>query len=192
MTAPGRTTLIISASGLLVAIVVLAAIVTFAASPQSSPALQGSADTRSSAGATSTPSAQMTPAPGSSTKSPVTRPTPSSMTPAQARSTVAGVSKPAGVDVVTTFAGWNGLSHAVEVGGYAVVVEPVGTCTLRLSNAKKVVTFTHTATSDATTVACGGFSVPRSELSAGDWTAVLAYRSVKSTGESLAVTVKVP
>jgi hypothetical protein len=102
------------------------------------------------------------------------------------------VAKPARVDVVTTFAGWNGLSHAVEVGGYAAVVEPVGTCTLRLSHADKVVTRKHTASTDATTVACGGFSIPRSELSAGDWTAVLSYRSPMSAGEAAAVSVKVP
>jgi hypothetical protein len=94
--------------------------------------------------------------------------------------------------VVTTFAGWNGLSHAVEVGGYAAVVEPVGTCTLRLSHGSKVVTRSHTASADATTVACGGFSIPRSELGAGDWSAVLAYRSSRSSGESAAVTLKVP
>jgi hypothetical protein len=102
------------------------------------------------------------------------------------------VSKLARVDVVTTFAGWNGLSHAVEVGGYAAVVEPVGTCTLRLSHAGKVVTLKHTASTDATTVACGGFSVPRSQLTAGVWTAVLGYRSTTSAGEAAAVTLTVP
>jgi hypothetical protein len=105
---------------------------------------------------------------------------------------VVRVTKLARVDVVTTFAGWNGLSHAVEVGGYAAVVEPVGTCTLRLSNGAKVVTRTHNASADATTVACGGFSIPRSEISAGNWKAVLGYRSPTSAGEAASVMLKVP
>ena len=101
-------------------------------------------------------------------------------------------SKPKRVDVVTTFAGWNATSGAVEVGGYATVVEPVGTCTLRLTRGDQVVTVTHTASADATTVACGGFSVPGSELTTGQWQAVLAYASSRSTGEAATVMVKVP
>lgn len=96
------------------------------------------------------------------------------------------------VDVVTTFAGWNATSDAVEVGGYAAVVEPVGTCTLRLTRGDQVVTVKHTASADATTVACGGFSVPRTELTAGQWQAVLAYASPRSAGAAATVTVKVP
>lgn len=96
------------------------------------------------------------------------------------------------VDVVTTFAGWNPASRAVEVGGYARVVEPVGTCTLALIRGDQVVIRKHTATPDATTVACGGFSLPRSELAAGGWKAVLSYTSSRSTGEAAAVTIEVP
>jgi phosphoribosylformylglycinamidine (FGAM) synthase-like amidotransferase family enzyme len=96
------------------------------------------------------------------------------------------------VHVVTTFAGWNATSGSVEVGGYATVVERAGTCTLRLIHGDQVVTRKHTASADATTVACGGFSVPGSALTAGAWQAVLAYSSSKSTGEAAAVTVKVP
>jgi hypothetical protein len=80
----------------------------------------------------------------------------------------------------------------VEVGGYAAVVEPVGTCTLRLTHGTQVVTLKHAATADATTVACGGFSVPRKELTAGQWQAVLGYTSSRSTGQAPAVAVKVP
>lgn len=92
----------------------------------------------------------------------------------------------------TTFAGWNAISGAVEVGGYVTVVEVVGTCTLRLMRGDRVVIRKHTASPDATTVACGGFSVPRSELTAGAWKAVLSYTSSRSTGEAVAVTVEVP
>lgn len=94
--------------------------------------------------------------------------------------------------MTTTFAGWNAASGAVEVGGYAAVVEPVGTCTLRLIRGGQVVIRKHTAAPDATTVACGGFSVPRSELTAGTWKVVLSYTSSRSTGEAAAVTVEVP
>lgn len=94
--------------------------------------------------------------------------------------------------MTTTFAAWNATPGAVEVGGYVAVVEPVGTCTLRLSHGTQVVTRAHTATADATTVACGGFSVPRKELTAGQWQAELAYTSSRSAGKAPAVTVTVP
>jgi hypothetical protein len=96
------------------------------------------------------------------------------------------------VQVQTTFAEWNAISGAVEVGGYATVVEPGGTCTLRLMRGGRVVIRTRIGSPDATTVACGTLSVPRSELTAGVWTAVLSYTSSKSTGEAAAVPVKVP
>lgn len=96
------------------------------------------------------------------------------------------------VQVQTTFAGWNTTSGAVEVGGYATVVEPAGTCTLRLTRGDRVVIRQRIASQDATTVACGGFSVPRSDLTPGEWKAVLSYTSSKSTGEAAALTVKVP
>jgi hypothetical protein len=96
------------------------------------------------------------------------------------------------VRVVTTFAGWNATTRAVEVGGYAIVVEPVGTCTLRLVHGDQVVTRQQTAIANATTIACGGFSVPGSALTAGQWQAELAYTSSKSMGKATTVIVKVP
>jgi hypothetical protein len=101
-------------------------------------------------------------------------------------------SQPERVGVVTTFAGWNAMSRSVEVGGYAAVVEPVGTCTLRLIHADRVVTRKNIASADASTVACGGFSVPGSELNSGEWQAVLTYTSSTSAGQAPAVMVKVP
>ena len=93
---------------------------------------------------------------------------------------------------MTTFAGWNTTTRALEIGGYATVVERAGTCTLRLSHGDQVVTRKQTASADATTVACGAFSVPGTALTAGDWQAVLTYTSSTSTGKATAVTVKVP
>jgi len=95
------------------------------------------------------------------------------------------------VHVVTTFASWNATSRAVEVGGYASVVEPAGTCTLRLKHGDQVETRQQGASADATTVACGGFSIPGSALTAGKWQVVLAYASSTSTGQAPVVTVEV-
>jgi hypothetical protein len=80
----------------------------------------------------------------------------------------------------------------VEVGGYALVVEPVGTCTLQLTKGDQVVTRKQPASADASTVACGGLSVPGSALTAGQWEAVLAYASPRSIGQAPAMTVRVP
>lgn len=155
----------------------------------SSPDTKLSSPTGSPAATTSSPSASTTsdsPPPTTSSS------TPSATSPTSPRPTPVPAPKPKRVNVTTTFAGWNTTSAAVEVGGYATVVEAAGTCTLRLIQGAKVVTREHAATADATTVACGGFSVPRTELAAGQWQAVLAYTSSKSTGKAAAVAIKVP
>ncbi len=132
-------------------------------------------------GSTSPPTASATP---SSSSSPTISTAPTSAGPSQKP-------KLTRVDVTTTFAAWSATSGAVEVGGYATVVEPAGTCTLRLIHGAQFVKLEHAASVDATTVACG-FSVPRKTLTAGQWQAVLAYTSSRSTGEAAAVSVKVP
>jgi hypothetical protein len=179
-----RRTMIVSPSLLVVgvAVVVLASC--------SSPDAKTSAIAGNTAGSTFSPN-------GTTTSTPSVSPPPSavatsSQVPVSKLPSQVPASKPKRVDVVTTFAGWNATSGAVEVGGYATVVEPVGTCTLRLTRGDQVVTVKHTASADATTVACGGFSVPRKELTAGQWQAVLAYASPRSAGAAATVTVKVP
>jgi hypothetical protein len=145
----------------------------------------------SQAVSTSAPSPSTAPAPSPSTAS-----TPSTHTPTPtlqstvARTTVAPQTRQ--VRVVTSFAGWNAATRAVEVGGYAIVVEPAGTCTLRLVHGDQVVTRQQAAILDATTIACGGFSVPGSALTAGQWQAELAYTSSKSMGKATTVMVRVP
>lgn len=186
MTTRSRRTLIVLAA------LLITGIAAFVGWPRSSPDLPASASARSSAGSISSPSASTAPSPSASTPSSTEPSAVSSTTPAPKGPGTVPAAKPAGVNVVTTFAGWNAMSRAVEVGGYAAVVEPVGTCTLRLIHGDKVVTRKHAASADATTVACGGFSVPGSELTAGPWQAVLAYTSLTSAGEAAAVTVKVP
>lgn len=152
--------------------------------PSTSPDHPPSATASTPSVSTSSPSASP---PSQTVPSPV-----SSTTPAPKGSSPESTPGLKPVAMVTTFAGWNATSGAVEVGGYATVVEPVGTCTLRLTHGDKVVTREQTASADATTVACGGFSVPRSELTAGGWQAVLSYTSSRSKGQTAAVTVKVP
>ena len=127
-----------------------------------------------------------------SASTPPSKASATSQVPASKAPSKVPTSKPTRVDVTTTFAGWNATSGAVEVGGYAAVVEPVGACTLRLTRGDQVVTRKRAASADATTVACGGFSIPRQELSAGQWQAVLAYASPRSAGAAATVIVKVP
>jgi hypothetical protein len=168
----------------------LLAVATVASCSSADP--KAAAAASSPAGGTFTPSASTGPNTSVSTPSATEPPSPSSTAPVPKGPSPTLAPKLRRVHVVTTFAGWNATSGAVEVGGYANVVEPVGTCTLRLTHGDQVVTRKHTASADATTVACGGLSVPGSALTAGAWQAVLAYSSSKSTGEAAAVTVKVP
>ena len=196
MNTHNRRTLVVLASLLAATVVALAG--TLVASSvwwsSSSPGPEHSPTASSPTASTPFPSVSM--APTSST----TRPSPTGTSSASTASTASApkdptqipVSEPKPVDVVTTFAGWNATSRAVEIGGYAAVVERAGTCTLRLSHGDQVVTRKQTASADATTVACGAFSVPGTALTAGEWQAVLTYTSSTSTGKATAVTVKVP
>ena len=185
-----RRTLVVLAS-LLAVVAVVAVAVVVAWGPLTSPDRKPSATANGPAGGTSAPNASS--APTSSTTRPSPTETPyASTAPATKEPIPAPVSEPKPVDVVTTFAGWNTTSRALEVGGYATVVERAGTCTLRLSHGDQVVTRKQTASADATTVACGAFSVPGTALTAGEWQAVLTYTSSTSTGKAAAVTVKVP
>jgi hypothetical protein len=190
-----RRTLIVSGSLLVAVATAFVAWSSAFSNPQTSANAPSSAEKTAptpSANAAPTPGTSASPTPRASVPSPTKPSAVSSTTPAPKGPSPVPVSGPAHIGVVTTFAGWNTTASAVEVGGYANVVEPVGTCTLRLIHGDKVVTLKHTATADATTVACGGFSVPGSQLSAGDWQTVLAYSSPKSAGQAAAVTVKVP
>ncbi len=161
----------------------VAGIAVIAVASCSSPDPKPNATASSPSVSTSSPSASTTPTPSAALPSPTQQPAGPATTTSPERKRV---------HVVTTFAGWNATSGAVEVGGYAAIVEPVGVCALRLTLGTKVVTQNHPATADATTVACGGFAVRRSELAAGEWQAVLAYSSSTSAGESAAVMVRVP
>jgi hypothetical protein len=96
----------------------------------------------------------------------------------------------AGVEVVTTYAGWNALSGAVEVGAYVPVVESDGVCTLELTGPGGERRAQATGTPDVSSTACGELSL--TGLAPGSWQALVTYDSARSTGTSAPVTVEVP
>ncbi|MGY1833244.1 hypothetical protein ACI8AA_22740 [Geodermatophilus sp. SYSU D01180] len=147
-----------------------------------------------------TPSADGSSVPAPSTDTPGSTPTSSATTsPTTAEATDVATDAPVetGPDedatVVVTFAGWNTASAAVEVDGFVpAVVEPDGVCTVTLTNGGRVVSVQVAATADVTSTACGGASVPASDLTPGTWTAVLSYQSAQSAGSSDPIEVVVP
>lgn len=96
------------------------------------------------------------------------------------------------VDVVVTYVDWSATDSVVEAGAYATVVEEPGSCTLKLTSGGRSVTGSITALTDASTMSCGGLTVPRDKLSSGTWTAVVIYESATSVGTSAPVEVVVP
>ena len=96
------------------------------------------------------------------------------------------------VDVVVTYADWSAADKVVEAGAYATVVEKPGTCTLKLTSGGRSVTDSIPALTDASTMSCGGLTVPRDKLASGRWTAVVLYESATSAGTSAPVEVVVP
>ena len=96
------------------------------------------------------------------------------------------------VDVVITYVDWSGADGVVEAGAYATVVEDPGTCTLKLTSGGHSATGSIAALTDASTMSCGGLTVPRDRLSSGTWTAVVTYESAASVGASAPVEVVVP
>ena len=100
---------------------------------------------------------------------------------------------PADVDVVITYSGFEPGTDAVEVGGFAAVVEDDGECVLTLSRSgRDDVQVEAAATPDVRTTACGSLSVPADRLAPGEWTARLEYRSSTSSGTSPSQTVEIP
>ncbi|MEV7972693.1 hypothetical protein [Cellulomonas sp. NPDC089187] len=103
-----------------------------------------------------------------------------------------GTAAPRTVDVISTYAGWNDLSRALEFGAYVPVVETGGSCTLLLSGPGGERSIQAGATPDASTTSCGELVVPGDTLSSGSWQAVITYSSPRSSGTSDTVTVEVP
>jgi hypothetical protein len=96
------------------------------------------------------------------------------------------------VDVVLSFAGFDGSSGAVQANGFAAgVIENGGTCTLTLTRGADEVTATSAAEADASTTNCGLLQTS-SGLTSGTWKAVLSYSSAKAQGQSGSTEVTVP
>lgn len=96
------------------------------------------------------------------------------------------------VNVVITYLDWSATDGVVEAGAYATTVEGAGTCTLKLTFGGRSGTGSIAALADASTMSCGGLTVPRDRLSSGNWTAVVTYESATSVGTSDPVDVVVP
>lgn len=94
--------------------------------------------------------------------------------------------------VTASFWGFDAATATAQVGGYADVVETGGTCTLVLTRGDDRASVAGAAQPDAASTTCGTLSVPRSELSAGSWTAELSYTSATSTGVAPTITIEVP
>lgn len=102
--------------------------------------------------------------------------------------TVTGSSAP----VRLTYAEWDAAAGKVVAGGFvAGVVEEGGTCRLTLTRNGQTVTVDSPATPDAANTYCGELAVPRPQVAAGSWQAVLSYRSDAYTGAAAAVAVEV-
>ncbi|PWW22928.1 hypothetical protein JD79_02091 [Geodermatophilus normandii] len=105
----------------------------------------------------------------------------------------AGASGPRSVTVSTTYSGWDESSSSVVTGGFIDgLIEPGGTCTLTLSRGGVVVAGTSESVADVRTTSCGQVSIPGGDLAAGNWSAVLSYRSGTAEGASPEFTVVVP
>jgi len=96
------------------------------------------------------------------------------------------------VQVTVAFSGFDASAGAARLGGYADVLEAQGTCTLTMTLRSRTATRSSGATPDATTMSCGDLEIPRTELIAGSWLAVLRYTSTDRAGVAPAVTIEVP
>jgi hypothetical protein len=146
--------------------------------------------------ATATATASATPSPTASSE-PAPSPSESAPQPSVGPDEPPVTAEPApttpGRAVLTiTFSGYDAAAGAVSVGGFADVIETGGTCTLTLTSGSRTASVSRPATADATTTTCGTLSVPRTQLAAGSWSAVLGYVSPTSSGLSDAVTIEVP
>ncbi|MBF0687198.1 MAG: hypothetical protein IR158_05435 [Cellulomonas sp.] len=158
----------------------------------------GTRDVADAATATPTPSATRATPTASMTPDddPAPRPTPSPTSSSAPTEEPTAEPTPSGdtrqdVAVSVTIAEWNAASGAVEVSGYADVVEDGGTCTLTITRDGRTVTGSEVAVADASTTSCGLMSAAPTTPSAGTWQAVLSYSSDASRGASAPVEVRV-
>lgn len=178
---------------LLAAVVVVVAVAVYfvwAIANREDPAPTPEPTLSSTATATATPSATPT---ATSTGSASASPTPDAPSETSTVTPSASTSPSrATVDVAMTYYGFNAVDGAVEVGGYANVVEADGVCTLTLTKGSSTVSKQASATPDASSTSCGEMSVAQNEISSGTWTATVSYQSSTSEGVSAPATIEVP
>lgn len=154
----------------------------------------GSSDGPDEDGATPDHSSTPTsPAPEPDVSSPPT-PAPSTPAPTDAPPATPDPAAPAlnPTTVTASFWGFDAATATAQVGGYADVVETGGTCTLVLTRGDARASAAGASQPDAASTTCGTLAIPRSELSAGSWTAELSYTSATSTGVAPTFTIEVP
>lgn len=94
---------------------------------------------------------------------------------------------------LVTFATWNAPAAQLEAAGVVSGrLDPAGTCRLVLVQGSTRVVRDSVPQATASSVDCGQFVVPRSELSAGTWSVTLRYVVGSSAATSDAVEVEVP
>ncbi|WP_169166140.1 hypothetical protein [Cellulomonas taurus] len=96
------------------------------------------------------------------------------------------------VDVVTTYAGWNTLSSALEAGAYATTVQSDGVCTITATQGATTVSAQSAAVPDASTTSCGGLAIGGDQLGSGSWQVVVSYASSTAVGTAAPITVEIP
>lgn len=113
----------------------------------------------------------------------------------QATSTVPAVDPDPGdypASPLVTFAAWNAGESRLEVGGVVSgQLDPDGTCRLVVTRGSTTIQRTSSPQAAASSVDCGQFTVPRSELTSGSWSVVIRYvvgdESVASDPEQVEV-----
>jgi hypothetical protein len=96
------------------------------------------------------------------------------------------------VDINISYASYNKAQQAFEVDAFvAGVIEGGGTCTAQLTLDEMTVTGSSKGFVDATTTQCRPILIPANEVSSGQWSLTVSYRSGGYTGTSDSMYVEV-
>jgi hypothetical protein len=97
------------------------------------------------------------------------------------------------VPVQITIYDWNTKLGRAEVDAFVPgAVISGGTCTLTMTNGATSRTASHSAVTTPSSTSCGLMSIPRAQLSAGTWQAVVRFHATNAAGRSDAVSIQVP
>lgn len=97
------------------------------------------------------------------------------------------------VPVHITIGSWNAQSGEAQVDAFVPGhVIRGGTCTLTMTQGSTSRTAQHAAITTPDATSCGLISIPRSQLSAGTWSAVVRFAAPAVSGESDPTSIEVP